>query len=92
MFRLSHSTFATNARKITLGIAYSAALLLCSISIARAQQLSIPSALNDSATLERTMPALAEQLIGQYRDADDAWAARPCLRQVSPRTIWQLVS
>ena len=37
--------FATNTRKATLRIACSPALLLCSISIARAQQLSIPPTL-----------------------------------------------
>jgi hypothetical protein len=37
--------FATNARKATLRIACAPALLLCSMNIARAQQLSIPPTL-----------------------------------------------
>jgi 3,4-dihydroxy-2-butanone 4-phosphate synthase len=48
--QLSHRTFATTVRTIRVRIAYSSALILCSISNARAQQLSIPPALNDSAT------------------------------------------
>ena len=63
--------FATNARKATLRIAYSPALVLCSISIARAQQLSIPPTLNDSATLVRiknTLTAAQQAKLAEIRN------------------------
>lgn len=44
--------------------------VLCCATVAQAQRLSIPATLNDSATLARAMPALAEQVTAQYKDAD----------------------
>src|SRR6187549_1853557 len=39
---------------------------------AHAQTFPIPANLGDSATLARTMPALAERVIAQYKDGDRA--------------------
>jgi putative CocE/NonD family hydrolase len=53
-------------------IRWASFLFLTCAASAHAQQFSVPASLDDSATLARTLPALAEQVIAQYRDTNRA--------------------